>query len=134
MCSMANVNTGKKIQSFTDLLAWREGRMPVLSIDRRTESFSVSEQFGSSDQIHRVAVPITSSIADGFSRSVGKEKAGFYYIALGSFTELQDQPLIARDAGYCNEDACAACSTRAIHTSNVLNGSIKTASNRLTNM
>ncbi len=132
MCSMANVNTGRKNQSFTDLSVWREGRKPVLSLCKLTENYPVSEQFGLSNQKRRAAVLIASNVAGGFSRSTGKVKAGLYYMAPGSHTEPQNQLPIARDVGYCNGDACVACSTRAIHTSKLLNGLIKTASDRLT--
>lgn len=89
----------KKIESFTDLVAWKEGHALVLTIYQVTSSFPRSESYVLTDQMHRCVVSITSNIAEGFSRRGNKEKAQFYYTALGSTTELQNQLLIARDLG-----------------------------------
>lgn len=48
----------------------------------------------------RASTSITSNIAEGFSRKSSKEKLQFYYIALGSSTELQNQLIIAKDLYY----------------------------------
>ena len=69
----------KKIQSFTDLDAWREGHALVLAIYRITRDFPREEQFGLVSQLRRAAVSITSNIAEGFSRLSYKEKRQFYY-------------------------------------------------------
>src|SRR3989338_8067616 len=93
-----------KIQSFTDLTAWRRGHELVLMVYRKTGSFPQKEQFSLTDQMRRAAVSITSNIAEGFSRQSQKEKVQFYSIAKASLTELQNQLLIARDIGYTEKD------------------------------
>ena len=77
------------IRSFTDLNVWREGHKLVLTIYKQTLNFPKSESYALIDQMRRCVVSITSNIAEGFSRSGKKEKTQFYYMALGSLTELQ---------------------------------------------
>lgn len=78
----------KKIQSFTDLNAWKEGHLLVILVYKITKSFPKDELFGIVNQMRRCAVSITSNIAEGFSRQTFKEKVQFYCISLGSLTEL----------------------------------------------
>lgn len=96
----------EKIYSFTDLEAWKEGHKLVLRVYEATRAFPKEEQFGLVSQMRRAAVSITSNIAEGFSRSSYREKAQFYFHALGSLTELQNQLLIARDVQYLTSGEC----------------------------
>lgn len=93
-------NSGKKIKSFTDLIAWQEGHKLVLEIYKATKIWPKEELFGLISQIRRAVVSITSNLAEGFSRSTLKDKANFYSMALGSLTEAQNQLLVARDLDY----------------------------------
>ncbi len=67
----------EKNHSFTDLIAWKKAHDLVLIIYRVTERFPKSETFGLTNQIRRAAASITSNIAEGFSRSTGKDKSSF---------------------------------------------------------
>ena len=82
-----------KIKSFTDLQVWQEGHKLVLLIYKVTKKFPKEELFGLTNQIKRAGVSITSNIAEGFSRQSYKEKLQFYYMSLGSLTEIQNQLL-----------------------------------------
>lgn len=93
----------KKIKSFTDLQVWQEAHKLVLIIYKITKTFPNQEIFGLVSQIRRAVVSITSNIAEGFSRQGFKEKLRFYYIALGSLAELENQFLIAKDLNYLNK-------------------------------
>lgn len=93
----------KKIQSFTDLEVWRKAHKLVLLIYRITKKFPKEELFSLTNQMRRAAISITSNIAEGFARQSFKEKLQFYYIALGSLTELQNQLLVAKDLKYLNQ-------------------------------
>ena len=75
---------------------WREAHKLVLLIYKTTKGFPKKELFGLTSQLRRAAVSITSNIAEGFSRQGYKEKLQFYYMALGSLTESQNQLLIAK--------------------------------------
>ena len=96
------MNNGK-IQSFTDLKAWKEGHTLVISVYRITKSFPREEMFSLIDQMRRAATSVTSNIAEGFGRQTYKEKIQFYYQAQGSLVELKNQILIARDVQYLTD-------------------------------
>ncbi len=86
----------RKIRSFTDLNAWKEGHKLVLEIYKFTQKFPKEEQFGLTNQLRRAVVSFTSNIAEGFSRNSYKEKLQFYSMALGSLTEVQNQLLVGK--------------------------------------
>lgn len=113
------------IQSFTDLNVWREGHRLVLIIYKQTLSFPKSESYALADQMKRSVVSITSNIAEGFSRSGKKEKIQFYYMALGSLTELQNQLLIAKDLDYLESKLFKDTAEQTVLVQKLLNGLIK---------
>lgn len=116
-----------KIKSFTDLHAWQEGHKLVLAIYKITDSFPSGERYGLIEQMRRCAISITSNIAEGFSRRSRKEKAQFFYMALGSTTELQNQLLIARDIGRISADNFKFLAEKTIVVSKLVNGLIKSS-------
>lgn len=116
-----------KIRSFTDLHAWQQGHKLVLSIYKITKSFPQDERFGLTDQMRRCSVSITSNIAEGFSRRTQKEKAQFFYMTLGSITELQNQLLIARDLSYITSKDFQELAQQTITVSKLINGLIKSS-------
>lgn len=122
-----------KIQSFTDLRVWREGHSLVLDIYKITKKFPREETFGLINQIRRAAVSITSNIAEGFSRNSFKEKSQFYYIALGSLTELQNQLLISKDIGYISKQEFGELVEKTVNISKMLNGLIKSTKSKSRN-
>lgn len=114
-----------KITSFTDLHVWQGGHKLVLTIYQITKTFPKTESFGLTDQMRRSAVSITSNIAEGFSRLGKKEKVQFYYMALGSLTELQNQLLIARDLSYIDRTRFDEIATQTVVIHKLLNGLIR---------
>ena len=118
------MNTSK-ITSFTDLNAWQRGHDLVLGVYESTGSFPSSEQFGLSSQIKRAVVSITSNIAEGFSRRTLADKTHFYYMALGSCTEVQNQLLIAKDLKFLEKDLFKKLADLSIEVHKLLNGLIK---------
>ncbi len=115
----------KKIKSFTDLNAWKEGHRLVIEIYKITKKFPGEEQFGLIMQLRRAAVSITSNIAEGFSRHSYKEKLQFYSMALGSLTEVQNQLLISRDIGFLLHEEFNNVSQATTTVSKLMNGLIK---------
>lgn len=116
-----------KIKSFTDLNAWKEGHKLVLEIYRITKLFPSEERFCLIDQMRRCVISITSNIAEGFSRKTNKEKAQFFYMALGSVTELQNQLLISRDLGYLKAEEFKEVANKTVVVSKLINGLIKSS-------
>ena len=115
----------KKIESFTDLFAWKEAHKLVIFIYKVTKQFPKDELFGLVNQIRRAAISITSNIAEGFSRKSLKEKKQFYYMAIGSLTELQNQLLVARDVGFMSNNDFQEIAALTISVSKLINSLIK---------
>lgn len=115
----------KKIENFTDLVTWKEAHNLVLKIYKITKIFPSEERYGLTDQIRRAAVSITSNIAEGFSRKSISEKKQFYYISLGSLTELQNQLIIAKDIDYMKVNDFNIVYEQTIIVSKLINSLIK---------
>lgn len=125
--------TQRKIKSFTDLDAWKEGHKLVLMIYQATGNFPRTEIFGITSQIRRAIISVTSNIAEGFSRRTFKEKIRFYSMALGSLTEVQSQLLIARDVEYLKEDKFNKIADQTIKVAKIINGLIKSSKVQIPN-
>lgn len=111
-----------RIQSFTDLVAWKEGHKLVLMIYKETKNFPKDELFSLTNQMRRCVVSITSNIAEGFSRQTVNEKYQFYSISHGSLTELQNQLIIARDVGYLSKESFDEIAQQTIQVSKLIFG------------
>jgi len=120
-----NYESERKIKSFTDLEAWKEGHKLVLLIYKITVNFPKDEMYGLISQMRRSAISITSNIAEGFSRHSFKEKVQFYSIAQGSLSELQNQLLIAKDVGFLDKNTFSTIAEQSIKVSKITNGLVK---------
>ena len=121
---------GNAIVKFTDLAAWSEGHKLVIMVYEATGQFPKSEIFGLVNQMRRCAVSITSNIAEGFSRNTPKDKNHFYYMALGSATELQNQLLISRDLKYITDSEFQKIANQSVTVHKLVNGLIKSNKNK----
>jgi four helix bundle protein len=117
----------QKITNFTDLVTWQEGHALVLKIYELTGLFPKAEAYSLTDQMRRCAISITSNIAEGFSRRTSKDKTQFYYISLGSTTELQNQLMIARDLNYITKEKFDDLFQKTIFIHKLLFGLIKSS-------
>ncbi|MFH1968345.1 MAG: four helix bundle protein [bacterium] len=117
------MNNGEgKIQSFTDLFAWKEGHKLVLMVYKETDNFPDKERYSLTDQMRRAAVSFTSNIAEGFTRRSAKEKNRFYDMAHASLVELQNQLIIARDVGYLSNEKFKTMADQSITANKLING------------
>ncbi len=92
---------GKRfIASFVQLRSWQQAHSLVLQIYDLTKKFPKEEQFCLTQELRRSAISVSSNIAEGFGRRSKKEKRHFCNQALGSFVELKNQIIIAKDVGY----------------------------------
>jgi four helix bundle protein len=114
-----------KILLFTDLHAWQESHVLVKSVYEFLADLPKEERFGLADQLRRASISITSNIAEGFSRRGAKEKMQFYYIALGSLTEVQNQLILAKDVGYMDEQKRDKMLEQSVLAQKLLNGLIR---------
>jgi len=124
------MNTNSKIQSFTDLHAWKEGHKVVLMVYQLTKKFPREEMFRLVSQICRAVVSITSNIAEGFSRNSSREKSQFYAISLGSLTEVKNQLLIARDLHYISSEEFHLVANQTVRVNKLIHGLMKTVSDK----
>lgn len=128
---MKNKNkTKKKIKSFTDLHAWKQGHKLVLMIYKTTKEFPKEERYSLVDQMRRCTVSITSNIAEGFSRRGKKEKKQFYFMSKGSITELQNQLLVAKDVDYLPKDKFQEIAKQTNRVHKLINGLLKFANTK----
>ena len=118
-----------KIKSFTDLNAWKEGHQLVLLVYKITSTFPKNEAYSLVDQMRRCVISITSNVAEGFSRRTKKEKIQFYYMSIGSITELQNQLLIAKDLGYIKKEEFHEIVQKTIIVHKLISGLVKTSQN-----
>jgi four helix bundle protein len=112
----------KKIKSFTDLNAWKEGHSLVLMVYKNTENFPKSEIFGLTNQMRRAVVSVTSNIAEGFSRITVKDKCHLYSIASGSLTELQNQLVVARDLKFLEKSDFDKIAYQTVEVAKLISG------------
>jgi four helix bundle protein len=75
-----------RLALFVSEIGWHD--VTKLSKDRRTRSLS--------DQLNRALNGISATIAEGYSRGTGMERARFYEYALGSAREARDEYYKAR--------------------------------------
>jgi four helix bundle protein len=121
------LETKRKIKSFTDLLAWQEGHLLALEVYQITKNFPKDELFGLVSQIRRAAVSVTSNIAEGFSRETYKDKIRFFYMTMGSLTELQNQLLLARDIGYLPVEDFKKLAEQSVKVAKITQGLIRSS-------
>ena len=114
----------EKIHSFYQLTTWQKAHALVLGVYKITKLYPQEEQYVLVPQIRRCAISITSNIAEGFSRWSSKEKIQFYFIALGSLTELENQLMISRDLVYINKQQYEAIEHEVIVVQKLLNALI----------
>jgi four helix bundle protein len=119
----------RKIVTFSDLNAWKEGHKLVLMIYEITKNFPSQEKFALVDQMCRAVVSITSNVAEGFSRQGIKEKIQFYLMAKGSLTEIQNQLYIARDVKYISANKFNEIWDQTIIIHKLITGLVKSVRN-----
>ncbi len=118
---------GSKIKSFTDLITWQKAHALVLIIYKFTNAFPRTETYSLIDQMRRSAISITSNIAEGFSRKSKKEKMQFYYMALGSTTELHSQLILSKDLGYLKQAEFYGVIEKIVEVNKLINSLIKSS-------
>lgn len=92
------------MRNFKQLKIWQKGFQIAVKSIRLTEEFPKEERYGLTSQISRASISIPSNIAEGSSRSSGKDYKRFLEISLGSSYELETQLLIAKAVNYGKEE------------------------------
>lgn len=121
------MKNNNKIRSFQDLIAWQESHSLALKVYSITSKFPKQESFSLVDQMRRCAISISSNIAEGFSRNSQKEKRQFYYMSLGSVTELQNQLILSKDLNYISNEVFSGIYEQTVGVHKLTNGLIKSS-------
>ncbi|WP_034260435.1 four helix bundle protein [Altibacter lentus] len=87
-----------------EMNVWNKGMDLVERIYIISNEFPSEETYGLKNQIRRAAVSVPSNIAEGAARKGNKEFLQFINIALGSWSEVETQYLLAMRLGYSKED------------------------------
>ena len=106
-----------KVESFEDLVVWKEARELVGLVYK---TFNNSRDFGFKDQIQRASISIMNNISEGFERSSNADFARFLFISKASAGEVRSMTYIARDLGYITKEL----ETELLNRSRKLSGSI----------
>lgn len=120
-----------KIKSFKDLDAWILSKDLAVRIYKITDEFPKNEQFGLASQMRRCSVSVPSNIAEGFNRFSIKDKLNFYYVALASAAELQNQIIIAAEIGYLRKSTSIQLEIDIESIHKIITGLIKSTKTRL---
>ena len=88
------------MRDFKKLKVWQKSHELTLHIYESTNAFPSSELYGLTSQIRRASVSIPSNIAEGCGRDSQAELIRFFYIAMGSASEVEYQLLLAHDLAY----------------------------------
>lgn len=115
----------KKIEAFTDLIAWQQAHTLVLAVYKLINEFPKKEEFALSSQLRRALISITSNLAEGFGRKTVPDRLHFYIIAQSSLTEVQNQLLLACDLGYLEKESFTKTSQLSVVVHKLIGGLIK---------
>jgi len=88
---------------FEKLSVWQNSRKLVKEIYCLTKALPTDEKYGLANQIQRAAISVSSNIAEGSSRTSGKDQGHFYQTAYASLMEVLCQLILCLDLTYISE-------------------------------
>lgn len=112
---------------FERLEAWRRAVDFAGMVYRLTKDFPREEMFGLTMQLRRAAVSVAANIAEGASRSSGKDQARFFEIAYGSLNETATLLHIAVGQGFIQDEQLACARSEISEIGRMLSGLIRRA-------
>lgn len=97
--------SSQDVKTHKDLDVWNKAIELAEKLYYLTAKFPKEEQYGFVSQIRRSAVSIPGNIAEGAARNSNKEFIKFFYVAMGSLSEIETQMLFALRLKLINEPA-----------------------------
>jgi four helix bundle protein len=88
-----------KIDSYRDLVVWRQAMDLAVSIYEATRTWPKEELYGLTSQVRRAASSIPANIAEGYGRENVGSYQQFLRIAQGSVKELETHLMISQRIG-----------------------------------
>ncbi|MBN8481015.1 MAG: four helix bundle protein [Xanthomonadales bacterium] len=119
------------VESYRDLVAWRNAMEIVEAVYAATSRFPADEKFGLVSQLRRAAVSIPSALAEGHERASTREYSHYVSIAKGSLAEVETQVLIAQRLGYMESTTVDRLLSRCDEQGRLLRGLRKSLDNKL---
>ncbi len=114
-----------KIESFTDIEAWKQARLLVTEVYRLCNDSKVKHDYGYRDQIQRAAISIMSNIAEGFDSDSDKQFIQFLYYSLRSASEVESLLYVAFDVKYIDQSTFLKLTSQIASIKKLLNGFIR---------
>jgi four helix bundle protein len=115
---------------FEKLDVWQKARRLASAIYGVTRRFPREEMFGLTTQLRRAGVSVAANIAEGTSRSSGKDQARFFEMAFGSLNEVATLLYIALDQEFITQDRLSALKSEIADIGRMLSGLRRTALER----
>lgn len=107
---------------FEKLEVWQKSKNFAKDIYSIIERFPKTENYGLKSQLTRAAVSVASNIAEGSSRTSGKDQAHFSQLAYSSLMEVINQLIIANEINYIDKDQLENLKKKAEVIASMLSG------------
>jgi len=92
----------------------------VVEVYQLTRQFPKEELYGLTSQLRRAVVSVPANIAEGRSRSTGKDFANFLATAKGSLMEVETLLMISVRLGYTTQEQAAGSLAHIVELSKML--------------
>jgi four helix bundle protein len=113
------------MKDFHNLKVWERAHKLTLSIYILTKEFPKDELYGLTNQMRRSSSSIPTNIAEGCGRGSQAELTRFFYLAMGSSSELEYQLILAHDLHYMDDKAYLDLSAELSEVRRMLNAFIQ---------
>jgi len=107
---------------FERLDVWRKAVAFAGKVYKLTSAFPREEVFGITSQLRRACVSVAANVAEGSSRSSGKDQARFFEIAYGSLNEIATMFYIGQAQGLIGDDELADARAEILEMCKMLSG------------
>ena len=91
------------MQGFRRLNVWNKAHQLTLEVYRVTARFPREELYALTSQMKRAASSVAANIAEGCGRGSDADFGRFLFMAMGSASELESHPVLARDLLFISE-------------------------------
>lgn len=115
---------------FEKLEAWQLAAEFAHAVYALTKGFPREEMFGLTSQLRRASVSVGANIAEGTSRTSGKDQARFYEIAYGSLNEIVTMLRIAQRESFVSQRQVETLRADAAKLCRMLSGLRRSATDR----
>lgn len=107
---------------FENLEVWQKSKDFAKNIYSTIENFPKTEDYGLKSQLTRAAISVASNIAEGSSRTSGKDQAHFSQLAYSSLMEVTNQLIIANEINYIDNNQLEDLKGKAEVIASMLSG------------